>query len=91
MSPLIYLISSIISLIDIALIIYIVLNLLISFDILNRNQPIVARVYYAMHRLMEPMLRPIRNVLPDLGGIDISPIVLILILNFIQYSLAYYF
>lgn len=90
MNPIIYLINSLIELINLALIVYIVLSLLISFNILNRNQPLVAKVYYALGRLMEPLLEPIRRFLPDLNGIDISPIILIMLLNFVQYSLAYY-
>ncbi len=90
MLPFIQLINSIISLISFALIIYIIISLLISFNILNRHQPVVAKIYYALGRLMEPMLEPIRKLLPDLGGIDISPILLILLLNFVQNALVYY-
>ena len=90
MSPLLYLLSSIIWLINTALFCYVIISLLISFEILNRHQPIVSRIYYALHRLLDPLLRPIRNILPDLGGIDVSPIILILLLNFLEYTLAYY-
>lgn len=91
MHPIIYLISTLISFISLALFIYIIISLLISFNILNRHQLLVQKIYYALGRLFEPMLRPIRNALPELGGIDVSPIVLILLLNFIEYSLVYYF
>ena len=90
MHPLVFLITSILSLINIALFIYIIISLLISFNILNRNQPLVYTVYQALSRLFEPMLKPIRQYLPDLGGIDISPIVLIIFLRFFEYCIAYY-
>jgi hypothetical protein len=44
----------------------------------------------ALHRLTEPFLGPIRRMLPDLGGIDISPIVLLLALQFLRYLIVYY-
>lgn len=91
MNPIIYLLTTIISLINLLLIVYIVISLLISFNILNRNQPLVAKIYYALGRLLEPMLEPIRKLLPDLNGIDISPIFLIIALNFLEYALVYYF
>ena len=90
MHPLIYLVTSLISLINLALIIYIVISLLISFNILNRHQPLVSKIYYALGRLLEPLLEPIRRFLPDLNGLDVSPIVLIIGLNFLEYALIYY-
>lgn len=90
MNPIIYLLTSVISLINFALIVYIIISLLISFNILNRHQPLVAKIYYALGRLLEPMLKPIRKYLPDLNGIDISPIILILFLNFLEYALVFY-
>lgn len=90
MYPFIALINSVIDLLNIALFIYVILGLLISFNIVNQYQPIVIKVMYALKRLFEPMLKPIRNILPDLGGIDISPIVLFLAFSFLQNALAYY-
>jgi YggT family protein len=43
-----------------------------------------------LYRITEPALRPIRNVMPNLGGIDISPVILILIIIFIRYCIALY-
>ena len=69
--------------------------LLIHFDIVNRASPIVNRVYTALSRLMEPLLRPIRRFLvkhlPDIGGIDLSPLILLLLLNFIDSALHSWF
>lgn len=95
LNPFINLISNIISLINLALIIYIVLGLLIHFDIVNRSSPIVNRVYIALGRLLEPMLSRIRRVtnkfLPDMGGIDLSPIILVLLLHFIDNAMYSWF
>ena len=82
------LINNVISLINIAIIVWAVLGLLMNLDIINRYNPIVQRIYSTLSRLLEPMLRPIRNVtkkhLPDLGGVDLSPIILLILLNFIS-------
>ena len=95
LNPFIDLISNIVFLINLALIIYIVLGLLIHFDIVNRNSPIVLRVYSALGRLLEPLLSRIRKAvgkyLPDLGGIDLSPIILLLLLHFIVNALYSWF
>jgi YggT family protein len=50
----------------------------------NTRHPIVAGIAEFLYRVTEPVLRPIRNLLPNMGGIDISPIILILIIYFIQ-------
>ena len=95
LNPFIELISTIIYLINLTLITYIVLGLLIYFDIVNRGQPLVARIYDALTRLIEPMLGRVRRAtskfLPDLGGIDLSPIILMLLLHFVNRAMYSWF
>lgn len=55
-----------------------IMSWLISFDVLNVRQPLVGQIWYSLQRILEPIYRPIRRVLPDLGGIDLSPIVALL-------------
>ena len=62
----------------------VVLSWLIVFNVVNTRNPVVAGITELLNRLTEPLLRPIRNFLPYLGGIDISPFILILIIFFIQ-------
>ena len=62
-----------------------VLSWLIAFNVVNVRNQFVAMVADFLYRITEPALRPIRNVLPNLGGIDISPMILILIIFFIHY------
>jgi YggT family protein len=94
-NPFIDLISNVIFLINLALIVWIVLGLLIHFDIVNRSNPLVSRVYSTLSRLIEPLLSRIRRsigrYLPDLGGIDLSPIVLMLLLHFINNAMYSWF
>ena len=72
------------------LIINIILSWLIAFNVLNTYNRFVSMILYATQRLTNPLLNPIRRFLPNLGGLDISPIVLILLLFFIQDSLRIY-
>jgi YggT family protein len=57
---------------------------LYAFNVVNARNQFVASIGNALYRLTEPALRPIRRLLPDLGGIDISPIVLLLLLYFLE-------
>jgi len=66
------------------LIIQAVLSWLVAFNIVNRHNRAVAMVGDFLWRVTETLLRPIRRILPDLGGIDISPVILILLLWFID-------
>jgi YggT family protein len=61
-----------------------VMSWLIAFNVVNPRNQFVAMVGEFLYRITEPVLRPIRNVLPNLGGIDISPIIVIIIIWFIQ-------
>jgi YggT family protein len=57
---------------------------LYAFNVVNPRNQFVGMVGNFLYRVTEPALRPIRRLLPDLGGIDISPIVLLLIIYFLQ-------
>lgn len=61
-----------------------ILSWLIAFNVVNTNNRFVYSVADMLYRITEPALRPIRNILPNLGGIDISPVILILLLLFIR-------
>ena len=61
-----------------------ILSWLIAFNVVNTHNQFVATVADFLWRITEPVLRPIRTILPNLGGIDISPVILILIIFFIQ-------
>lgn len=67
-----------------------VLSWLIAFNVVNTRNQFVAAVWDFVGRVTEPALRPIRNMLPNLGGIDISPIILLLIIFFIERVIVYY-
>jgi YggT family protein len=90
MNPFVMLISTVLKLVWCAVFIWFVLSLLLQFNIVNRGNPIVSRTYDVLERLVNPMLKPIRRYLPTLGGIDFSPMVLILGLEFLRNAIFYY-
>lgn len=61
-----------------------IMSWLIAFNVINPYNQFVRSLWMGLNALTEPALRPIRRFLPDLGGVDISPMVLILICWFIQ-------
>ena len=68
-----------------------VMSWLVAFAVINTYNRFVAQVGEMLYRLTEPALRPIRNFLPNLGGVDISPIILLLLLWFVQRLIVEYF
>ena len=84
MNPFLWLIDTIISIYIWLLIASAVLSWLIAFNVVNERNPIVHNVGEFLFRVTEPLLRPIRNMLPNLGGIDISPVILVIALLFLR-------
>jgi YggT family protein len=84
MNPFLWLIDTIISIYIWLLIASAVLSWLIAFNVVNARNPIVHNVGEFLFRVTEPLLRPIRNMLPNLGGIDISPVILVIALLFLR-------
>jgi YggT family protein len=84
MNPFLWLIDTVITLYIWILIAAAVLSWLIAFNVVNTRNSVVAAIGDFLYRVTEPALRPIRSVLPHLGGIDISPVILILGLLFLR-------
>ncbi len=80
-AALLFLFNSLISLAIFLVIVTAILSWLVAFDVINLRNPAMYRVVKTLDQLTEPMLRPIRRFLPNLGGIDISPIILLLLLQ----------
>jgi len=88
MDAILWLIFTVIDLYVWVLIIQVVLSWLVQFNVVNARNPFVHQVGNALYRLTEPVLGPVRRMLPNLGGIDISPVIVILLLYFLQRLLA---
>ena len=84
MHAVLWLINEILNLYWWVIIIGAVLSWLVAFEVINTSNRFVAMALDFTYRLTEPALRPIRRLLPDLGGIDISPVILLLGIMFLQ-------
>ncbi|MDB5559224.1 MAG: hypothetical protein JWQ36_2158 [Enterovirga sp.] len=67
-----------------------VMSWLVAFGVVNMRNDVVRTIWNFLYQATEPALRPIRRILPNLGGIDISPIILLLIIFFIQRVIELY-
>ena len=77
-------IGYLISVIIILVIVQFVLSLLISFNVVSMHNRWVAAIWQSVNALLEPILRPVRRIMPDTGAIDFSPLVLIVLLNILN-------
>ena len=66
---------------SIVVIVQVIVSWLVAFNVLNLQQPFVRAVYTGMERVTAPLYRPIRKIMPDFGGLDFSPIVLIILIQ----------
>ncbi|RXV66754.1 YggT family protein [Roseovarius sp. A46] len=57
---------------------HVVMSWLINFQVLNLRQQLVAQIWYALNRLLEPLYAPVRRILPNMGGIDLAPLVVLI-------------
>ena len=80
-AALLFLFNSLIGLLIFLIIVSAILSWLVAFDVINLRNPTMYRVVKTLDQLTDPLLRPIRRFLPNLGGIDISPIILLLLLQ----------
>ena len=84
MDAVVWLINTVINLFIFILIVQVIMSWLIAFNVVNTRNRFVYMVADVAYKITEPVLRPIRRILPNLGGIDLSPIVIIILLGFIQ-------
>ncbi|OJU08821.1 MAG: hypothetical protein BGN86_03640 [Caulobacterales bacterium 68-7] len=84
----IFLINSVISLVIFAVIVSAVLSWLIAFDVVNTRNHFVYQVVRFLDAVTSPLLSPIQRIIPNLGGVDISPIILLLLLQALKILLG---
>jgi YggT family protein len=90
MRSLLYLIDTVVTIYIWCLIASAVLSWLVAFNVVNTHNRVVSTIGEFLYRITEPALAPIRRYMPRLGGIDISPIILILLLVFLRSLLFEY-
>ncbi len=67
-----------------------IISWLVAFNVINARNDVVRMIWDFLYRVTEPALRPIRKVMPNLGGIDVSPIILLLFIFFLQSVITRY-
>ena len=90
MRSILWLFDTVITLYVYILIASAILSWLVAFNVVNTRNDVVRSIWSFLDAITEPALRPIRNVLPNLGGIDVSPIILLLLIFFIERVIVYY-
>ena len=78
MTSLIQILLLILDVVWFILIAHVIMSWLISFQVLNLRQPLVAQIWDGLSRLLEPLYAPIRRVLPAMGGLDLAPLVVLI-------------
>ena len=66
------------------MLVHIIMSWLINFQVLNLHQPMVSQLWYGLNRLLEPIYRPIRNILPDTRPLDLAPLVAFIVVISLQ-------
>jgi len=84
MYALLQLVDTIISIYIWIIILHVILSWLVAFNVVNTRNRVVYLVADALYRLTEPVMRPVRRIIPAVGGFDLSPVVVILLLVFIR-------
>jgi len=84
MSAILWLFNTVVLLYILVLLVVLVMSWLIAFKVLDPQQPFVAQLTKGLYALTNPILNPVRRIIPSIGGLDFSPIVVILLLEFIR-------
>lgn len=84
MYAILWLIDTILTIAFWIVLIQVIMSWLINFEVINLRQPLVYQIWTGLNRLLDPIYKPIRRVLPNLGGIDLAPMILIIGILFIQ-------
>ena len=81
-------ISMLLSIVWWIFLIMIIMSWLINFNVINTRNQFVAGVWRVLNQVTEPILRPIRRIIPPVGGLDLSPIIVFVIIFFLQSFIA---
>jgi YggT family protein len=84
MNTVLGIISYLLSILSTIIIVQFVMSILISFNVINTYNDFVAGLWRALTVLTDPVYKPIRKIMPDLGGIDFSPAVVLILINILQ-------
>ncbi len=83
-SILIYFVSPVIGFLVILIFVHVILSWLVSFNVINLRNPMMRQIYLGIEALLRPIMAPIQRIIPPLGGLDFSPIVALLFLQWLN-------
>ena len=89
-NPVIWLLLRLIDLYTWIVIIAVVVSWLVAFGVINTYNHFARSVVRALEALTEPVFRQVRRVIPPIGGLDLSPLIVLILLEFLSYAIAYY-
>lgn len=67
---------------------HVIMSWLINFQVLNTQQQLVAQIWYGLNRVLEPIYGPVRRILPSMGGIDLAPLAVLLLVAVLRIVLV---
>lgn len=85
-----YIIYQVLNLYKYSVIVYVIISMLISFNVININNQFISMIMNFLFKLIEPSLRIIRRIIPNFGSIDITPVILIILIESILYIITKY-
>ncbi len=85
-----YIIYQVLNLYKYSIIVYVIISMLISFNVININNQFISMIMNFLFKLVEPSLRIIRRIIPKFGSIDITPVILIILIESILYIITKY-
>jgi len=90
MSPIFAIPYMILNVIWFFIIAHFIMSWLIGFNVLNLYQPIVSQIWQGLNRILDPIYGRIRQFIPNMGGLDLAPLIALLMVAALQYTLVYY-
>ena len=85
---LIQIVSLLVNVFVMLVIVQFVIGLLFAFNVVNQSNQFLSQVYESINRIMEPVLRPVRNIMPQTGALDLSPLVVIVVAQIVLIVLS---
>ncbi|MGI9374192.1 MAG: YggT family protein [Hyphomicrobiales bacterium] len=84
MNAILWLILSVLDILTVVIFVMVIMSWLITFNVVNLNNRFVYMVWDVVNKITEPLLGPIRRIMPNMGGLDISPVILLLGVYFLR-------
>jgi YggT family protein len=88
-NPIVWLVLELLNLYWWVVIIAVVVSWLVAFGVINTYHPTARAIVRALAALTEPVFRPIRRILPSLGGLDLSPLIVLIAISFLEYAIQW--